>query len=625
MSMVTERLNEYQMDGLRHSLKPPGGVGIITGPPGTGKTYLIVALTKVLVMLGHKVLLCAPSNEATDHLAMSINTGFPDLNVCRVYRPAAEEHQHRNWRSNEIDEDELIGQSNEVVNTIAQIKGDRRNRMAHKELSLIMRCVTLAMDIEEGRCPRPTVRISETESGPLQLDAFLEVCHAYEANRRIPGKTMKKSGKQLRQLAACILKSASVVVTTCNSADSRDLRQFYQHSVVIYDEAAQTDEPDTLIALTRESVKAVILVGDTNQLRPIVVSTSQNEFAHQLERSLQARLLSINYPSVLLRIQYRMLPSISFWPNQTFYHGQLTDGSSTSFDSRPLAEVFSQFLRAEYGIRSRTNRLLVAPTLGGQATRSPSGSLSNNGNLNLMVSMVVRLTTRHSFDPTKISIISFYEQQRLNYAHVLESLQLLQPALRVKLQGISVATVDSFQGKENEITFLDLVTDGGEVGGEVGFVRDERRLNVACTRARCGLVIVGDVNMCNPRNSRRPEARNKFLQALFDSLRQEKSVYQLGYDDNYSSIVETGSFGGRLVPEPASLPPVFSDELSPDNEPPEDNCPPDQDMRDVDDAPTQSSVDNNSDHVRTPYSLDLEIPPTPGPVSLNDPSTLNLW
>ncbi|KAH0553421.1 hypothetical protein GP486_006508, partial [Trichoglossum hirsutum] len=542
IGMVIQRLNEYQMAGLRHSLKPPGGVSIITAPPGTGKTYLIVALTKVLVMLGHKVLLCASSNEATDRIGRSVHNSFPELKVCRVYRLTAEEHHHEDRHSNKVEDDNLISWSTQVVNTIAQIKCDTGNCMTHNKLSLVMRCITLAMDIEGGRCPRPTVRISDTELGPLQLDAFFEVCRAYEANRRVPGKTLKKSGKQLRELAACILKSASVVVTTSNSADSRDLRQFYRQTVVIYDDAAQTDEPDTLIALTRKSVKAVILVGDTNQLRPIVVSTGQNEFSQQLQKSMQARLLSLNYPSVLLRIQYHMLPSISLWPNRTFYGGQLIDSPNTNFDSHPLAKVFSRFLLMEYGIQSRSNRLLITPAFARPVTRNPSGSLSNIDNLNLVVSMVIKLTTCHSFDPTKISIIVFYEQQRLNYAHALKSLRLLRPALRTKLQGITVATVDSFQGKINEITFLDLVTDGGTAGREVGFVKDGRRLNIACTSAKCGLVIVGNENMTDTQRYRRAQVRNRVLRSLLDDLHKEMSVYRLHEYNEFSSIVQDTGF-----------------------------------------------------------------------------------
>jgi hypothetical protein len=97
---------------MLHALCALGGIGIITGPSRTGKTHLIVALTKVLSVLGYKVLLCAPSNDSTDHLAGAIHGKYPKLGVIRVYRPTAEELHIKGGTTNRedghADEDDVL-------------------------------------------------------------------------------------------------------------------------------------------------------------------------------------------------------------------------------------------------------------------------------------------------------------------------------------------------------------------------------------------------------------------------------------------------------------------------------------------------------------------------------------
>jgi AAA domain len=532
INAVMEGLNEYQQFALKHVLCAPGGIGIITGPPGTGKTHLIVALTKVLTILGWKVLLCAPSNESTDHLAGSIHRKYPELGTIRVYRPTAEEsHLKSGQAGQEEDEndEELISRNIDVINTLAQVKGDKRNKMTHKVLSLSERCVREAQRIQERN------RESNfQETGNLDVSAFLRILELYRDKLRPTKSHLKESGKQLKKLSKSILGEAKVVVTTCNGGDCKDIRQFYQADVVIFDEAAQTDEPDTLIPLTRESVMAVILVGDAKQLQPVVVSGNENEFGTQLEQSMQSRLVSAGYPSFQLRIQYRMLPSIAEWPNLTFYNGSLLDHESTQFKRRPLAASFQNYLHKTWNVKG-TNRLMVEPSIK-QAICGPSGSLTNHGNIDLVLYMIGKLVDQGEIRSSQVSIITFYELQRLNYVRVLETLRMTKPELYQHLQDVEVATVDSFQGRENEIIFLDLVVVGERSG--VGFVRDPRRLNVATTRAKCGLVIVGNSSMCvnKPKSSLE---LYKYLESMLGYLGRDGIITGIGTPTVASEILKS--------------------------------------------------------------------------------------
>ncbi|KAH0538345.1 hypothetical protein FGG08_005040 [Glutinoglossum americanum] len=127
---------------------------------GTGKTHPTVALTKVLVALGHKDLLCAPSNDSTDHLAVAVYRKYPELDTIRVYRPGAKEQQLKNWQSSQAEDNELVARAMDVASTLAQIKGDKRSRMPHKELSLMAHCVDRTRKINSGTY-LPPIRGSE--------------------------------------------------------------------------------------------------------------------------------------------------------------------------------------------------------------------------------------------------------------------------------------------------------------------------------------------------------------------------------------------------------------------------------------------------------------------------------
>jgi superfamily I DNA and/or RNA helicase len=153
-----------------------------------------------------------------------------------------------------------------------------------------------------------------------------------------------------------------------------------------------------------------------------------------------------------------MLPCIVEWPSKEFYGGELINNLSTWTDKRPLTAVFSLFLPTAYGIQ-KTNRLMVETTPH-RTKVGPNRLLTNYDNINLVESTVRQLTSSTRVGPSSISITSLYELQVLNYVHVLESMQMITPNLWPLLEGIEVAIVDSFQGKENEIVFPDLVTIG---------------------------------------------------------------------------------------------------------------------------------------------------------------------
>ena len=196
---VIGQLDKYQNEAVVHALHPPGGIGIITGPPGTGITHPTVALTKVLVVLGHKVLLCAPGNESTYHLAGVVHAKYPELDVIRVYRPSTEEQQQKVGMTSKTGEDELVTRTMDVVSTLAQVKGDKRSRMTHKHLSLTTHCVKRALEIQSKKA-QLGLDLDQQSPSLLEVDAFLNVLNMYETGQRPTKEMIEESGKQLKYI-----------------------------------------------------------------------------------------------------------------------------------------------------------------------------------------------------------------------------------------------------------------------------------------------------------------------------------------------------------------------------------------------------------------------------------------
>jgi hypothetical protein len=233
--------------------------------------------------------------------------------------------------------------------------------------------------------------------------------------------------------------------------------------IVIVDEATQAVEPSALIPLIHHA-KKLVLVGDQKQLGPVV----SNRFlaAKKYDRSLFERLAELNAPSIMLDCQYRMHPAISRFPNMEFYGGAIRDGI-TAMDrvSRP-ADCF----------KSSSVPLMFGSLKGLEKRRRTS--TFNEEEVNA-VKNVVFMLMNSGVDPSKIGVISPYRAQVLAIRRMLP---------RLRFPNLKIASVDSFQGSERDYIVMSCVRSGNSIG----FVANERRLNVSITRARYGLVIIGD-------------------------------------------------------------------------------------------------------------------------------------
>lgn len=309
---------------------------------------------------------------------------------------------------------------------------------------------------------------------------------------------MLKAPNYSRQsLEHTVIEEAHIVLTTLNGAGhpSLDSSRF---PVVVVDEAAQAVEPSTLIPL-RLGCGSCVLVGDPMQLPATVFSSKLRESGYS--RSLFERLASLkDVELVMLDTQYRMAPVISAFPAKMFYEGRLQNGPNvTSPDYLP------KYLTAEScGDHKGCLRPLLFFDL--QSSRDRLGSSQSRVNTPeaefcvKLLECLLRQAAAGSGATASIGsvgVITPYQDQLQELRRLFLAAGLLRSgasnraseATTTDRLDIELNTVDAFQGREKDIVIISCVR-AGDSGG-IGFLSDKRRLNVAITRARHALYLVG--------------------------------------------------------------------------------------------------------------------------------------
>ena len=288
------------------------------------------------------------------------------------------------------------------------------------------------------------------------------------------------------------LEEAFVVGSTCLStatssaflgAGTGEVPEF---PIVILDECSQMTEALSLLPLGRFRCQRVILIGDPLQLPPTLPSTrcsppadpKQKGGLYGCERTLFERLSDAGIQPIQLRTQFRCHPMISQLANTLFYERRLLDGIE------PHDRSF---------IRQLGPLSFISMPSGGKEVQSRGGSYVNHEECDAIVQLVRYLLGLNVVSESEIGVISLYKNQvdliRSRLTNILPaSDDPDESSPQDKSGGITVSTVDAFQGAERKVIILSTVRANGRT---VGFTHDPRRMNVALTRAKCHLVLVG--------------------------------------------------------------------------------------------------------------------------------------
>ena len=425
-------LNPSQQKAVNNILAA-NDLAIVHGPPGTGKTTTLVQAIKALAERDHKqILVVAPSNTAVDLLSEKL--AEEGLNVLRVGNPARVSERLMSLTLDSKMTDHPYTKEIKKLKKQAQ----EYKSMAHKYKRNF------------GKAERD------------QRKALFDEAH----------KIMKEVGNSEQYIIDDILTKTQVVTATLVGSNHYTVRALQYHTVVI-DEAGQALEPACWIPILK--AKKVVLAGDHLQLSPTI--KSEEAAKKGLSTTLLEKCVAAHPEAVtLLEEQYRMHEAIQGYSSKVFYKDRLKAHASVArhllFDNdAPLHFIDT----AGCGFDEK---------LDGTSSTNPEEAA-------FLVKQLIKLTTeldrhyaRECF-PT-VAVISPYKQQ----VNILRELVDASSDLKNYENSISVNTIDSFQGQERDIVIISMTRSNDK--GEIGFLQDIRRMNVAMTRARKKLVIVGD-------------------------------------------------------------------------------------------------------------------------------------
>ncbi|CAL8261735.1 unnamed protein product [Merluccius merluccius] len=429
LGFFNQDLDESQREAVSFALSQRD-VAVIHGPPGTGKTTTVVEVILQAVKQGNKILCCASSNVAVDNLVERL--ARCKVKVLRLGHPA------RLLESIQKHSLDAVLAKSDNTNIIGDIRKD-------------------------------------IDKAFMGMKKMRDKGERFSFKREI-GELRKELRTREATAIAQILKSADVVLSTntgsCNDGPLRHLPPDHFDWVVI-DECAQALESSCWIALLH--ARKCILAGDYKQLPPTI--KSQNAASKGLSVSLMERLIQKFGDSVvrMLTVQYRMHSAIMDWASREMYQGRLTAHSS----------VEGHLLKDLPGIacvEETSTPLLLIDTAGcglSEMEVTDEQSKGNQGEVDL-VELHIKSLTEAGLKPKDIAVIAPYNLQ----------VDLLRQRLSVRYPALEIKSVDGFQGREKEAVVLTLVRSNRK--GEVGFLSEDRRINVAVTRARRHLAVVCD-------------------------------------------------------------------------------------------------------------------------------------
>lgn len=265
-----------------------------------------------------------------------------------------------------------------------------------------------------------------------------------------------------------------MICCTCVGAGDHRLRS-YKFRAVILDEATQAIEPEALIPIVH-GAKQLVLIGDHRQLGPVVMSKPAAKAG--LTQSLFERLINLGIRPIRLQVQYRMHPCLSEFPSNTFYEGSLQNGVT-------VGERIRRSLDFPWPDGPDCPMLFMICT--GQEEMSGSGTSYLNRLEATQCEKVVSKFLRAGILPSQLGVVTPYDGQR---AFIQQHMQMSGSLRKELYMEVEVASVDAFQGREKDYIILSCVRSNDHQG--IGFLSDARRLNVALTRAKYGLVILGN-------------------------------------------------------------------------------------------------------------------------------------
>jgi superfamily I DNA and/or RNA helicase len=403
-------------------------LALIHGPPGTGKTSTLVEIMRQAVRRGERVLACAPSNMAVDNMLLRLASAGE--RVIRLGHPAR-----------------VLP---ELVEHTLDAAIDR-----HEDVRLARKLVREARALR-----RKADKFTRAKPLPGEKQRMRDEVRALFMDAR-------KLEEQARER---ILDGASIVCSTTSIDDEILGRRRFDR--VVIDEACQSTEPSSWVPVLR--AERVVLAGDHRQLPPTILSREAE--AQGFGVSLFERLASEMGVGILRRLdrQYRMHRAIMSFPSNEMYEGTLEADESVA--GHLLAQLPGV---ATSALTDTPIEYIDTAGAGFGEEIEPDGESRRNPEEAELVVRKVSALIEAGVAEVAIAVIAPYAAQ----------VRLIRERL-IDRAGVEVDTVDGFQGREKEAIVISMVRSNDRQ--EIGFLAELRRTNVAFTRARRKLIVIGD-------------------------------------------------------------------------------------------------------------------------------------
>ncbi len=447
-------LNPTQEKAVNEVLRAKD-VAVVHGPPGTGKTTTLVEAINETLMRESQVLVCAQSNMAVDWISEKlVDRG---ISVLRIGNPTR------------------------VNDKMLSFTYERRFE-AHPDYTTLW---SIRKAIRELRSQHKR----GSESFHQKMDRLKS--RATELEIRINAE---------------LFGEARVIASTLVGADNR-LLMGQKFGTVFIDEAAQALEAACWIPIRR--VSRVIFAGDHCQLPPTVKSLAALKAG--LGKTLMERVVE-NRPEVvtLLQIQYRMNEKIMRFSSNWFYGGKVESAPQIKY--RGILDYDEPMVWVDRGGGNGNdgNHGNEGPVYHEEFIGESFGRINKEEaelTLQVLEDYFRKISKQRILDERiDVGIISPYRAQVQYLRRLIKKREFFKPYRSL----ISVNTVDGFQGQERDIIVISLVRSNDE--GQIGFLRDLRRMNVAITRARMKLIILGDINTLG---------KHPFYRKLYEFIKEE--------------------------------------------------------------------------------------------------------
>ena len=466
LTFKDKSLNESQKKAIKRALASRNFF-LIHGPFGTGKTRTLIELINQEYLLGSKILATAESNAAIDNILERLSKSSSEINLTRLGHPQRVDKENIKYTlAYKVENHPLNEKIEELREKIEKLSKKRdeytkptpRYRRGYSDSEIFR----LGVQRQGGRGISPSTMNS--------------MANWIEKNKDVD--ELHNAIKDLENNIIHDIVDKSDVILSTNSSAALEAIEKTKFNIAIVDEASQATIPSVLIPIAK--AQKFVLAGDHKQLPPTIISSK----ALELEDTLFEELIN-KYPdkSALLNTQYRMNQLLMEFPNSEFYNSKLDSAETVKdivitdiIEENKLSET--EKVKIEDQLLSDKQPLIFVDT----------SKIDKNGEKKLKDSKsIINLAEAE----TTLEIVDFYQKLGIDDKDIgIISPYADQVSLLKNKTDIEVKTVDGFQGREKEIIIISTVRSNDK--GKIGFLSDLRRLNVALTRAKRKLIIIGN-------------------------------------------------------------------------------------------------------------------------------------